>query len=78
MNENIVELLNVAEQSYKGKYLEALLEGSEYLEETNLSELHKQWVETTRELLFKLQKVALRNELFESSDEIQALLDNSK
>jgi len=78
MNETLLELLEVMEKSYKGKYLEALLEGYEYFEDIALGELYGQWYEVTRDLLYKIKRIADKNEMFESSDEIQALLDNSK
>jgi pyruvate formate-lyase activating enzyme-like uncharacterized protein len=78
MNENILDFLNATEESYKGKFLEALLEAKEYFEDTPFEPLHEQWLEMTRDFLFKLQKFANKNELFESNDNIQALLDLSK
>ncbi len=78
MQEDILELLNTIENSYKKNPLEALLESEEYFENTNLYESFQEFKEKTKYLLIRLKAIASRNEMYEAVDLFDELLDNAK
>lgn len=77
-NEDIIEMLDILETSYKGKFLEGLIESKDYLEG---SKFYQDFVEFSyygKQLLTKLKNFSNSNELYESTDSIQEIIDNWK
>lgn len=75
MNENLELLFQEIEKNPEN-LLTTLLVCGEYTEETELQEMHRNWIEQTEMFLNRLKTIAKRNNLSESVEIIADVLDN--